>query len=101
MTKFIYNNAVHSATSYFSFFLNYDANSKFFIDIIKSNSSKNEKVRLKINHLKLLHEEITQRLAKMNKQYAKYYDKHHTVSKIFIEDKVFLLDKNVSVDRFS
>ena len=99
LAEFSYNNAQHSTIDCSPFYANYGYNPQFSVDIRQFSKYPVPAAKEMAEHLKTLHEDLSELIKVAQNQQAKYYDAKHKRVEYQVGDKVWLLSQNIHTER--
>lgn len=95
LTEFSYNNAQHVSIDCLLFYVNYDYDSQFNIDLHSFVKYPISAVKDMVDRLKNLHKDLIEFIKITQNQQAKYYNIKHKRVEYEVGDKIYLLSQNI------
>jgi len=99
LAEFSYNNAQHASIGCSPFYANYGYNAQFNVDLRKFAKYPVQAAKDMAEQLKHLHEDLSELIKSAQNQQAKYYDTKHKRVEFSVGDKVWLLSRNIHMQR--
>ena len=95
LTEFSYNNAQHASIGCSLFYSNYGFNPRFTVNLKQFDKYPVPTAKEMAEHIKDLHENLTELIKATQNQQAKYYDAKHKPVEFKVGDKVWLRSSNI------